>query len=226
MSYWLSKALGSNDGENLGKLVPLVIFFVIWVFGAIAKVAQKGKHGTEHEPEVPDEGQEPSFDDLAEKIRQRHTGAQKEAGRVFKEGENKRYQPPAKPSQPKTLSPRRSEPKIPPKPAVSSLQSSPEQEGPKLKVVKGLEMPAVGEPLPADKPVLQKVKPDMQKVQSLTPETAKVSAEPEIIHHQYLTELAEQYSATDGFLKAVLTYEILGPPVVLRDAVETRCEVF
>ena len=48
MSYWLDKVLGSDETENLGKLVPLVIFFVIWLLGAIAK-ARSGKKGEENQ---------------------------------------------------------------------------------------------------------------------------------------------------------------------------------
>ncbi len=48
--------------ENLGKLAPLVIFFVIWLFGAIAKAAQKGKKGTEEESAKGQEKHEPGFD--------------------------------------------------------------------------------------------------------------------------------------------------------------------
>jgi hypothetical protein len=95
------------------------------------------------------------------------------------------------------------------------MQSTLEQEGPKLKVVKGLGKPDVGTPITVEKPTLQKVEPGLQKVDALTPENAKVSSEPETHHHQYLTELAEQYATQDGFRKAILNYEILGPPLAL-----------
>lgn len=225
MSYWLNKVLGSDETENLGKLVPLVIFFVIWLIGAIAKAAQKGKKGTEQESAEVQGKHETGFDGLAKKIRERYAEAQKEAGRAAQEREKGQYQPPARSPQPRTPPPRRPEPKMPPKPVAYPMQSTPEQEGPKLKVVKNLEKPTVA-PLPVDKPTLQKVEPDLQKVDALTPENAKVSSEVEIIHHQYLSELAEQYSTADGFRKAILNYEILGPPVALRCAVETQNENF
>ncbi len=225
MSYWLNRVLGSDETENLGKLVPLVIFFVIWLLGAIAKAAQKGKKGTEQESAEVQEKHEPSFDGLAKKIRERYAEAQKETGRAAQERENEQFQPPARASQPKPPPPRRPEPRPTRKPAYP-VQSTPEQEGPKLRVVKGLENPNVGTPLPVDKPTLQKVEPDLQKVDALTPENAKVSGKVEIIHHHYLSELAEQYSTADGFRKAILNYEILGPPVALRCAVETQNENF
>ena len=106
------------------------------------------------------------------------------------------------------------------------MQSTPEQEGPTLRVVKGLEEPNVGTPLPVDKPTLQRVEPDLHKVDAITSENAKVSSEVEIIHHQYLLDLAEQYATQDGFRKAILNYEILGPPVSLRCAVDTQNEAF
>ncbi len=215
MSYWLDKLLCSNDTENIGKIVPLIIFFVIWVVGAIAKVAQKGKKGEEKDLSQGQENAEPGFDDLAKKIRERYAEAQKEAGREAQEQENEQFQPPARASQPKPPPPRRPEP-IPTRKPAYPMQSTPEQEGPKLRVVKGLEKPNVA-PLPADKPVLQKVEPGLQRVDALTPENAKVSGEVEIIHHQYLSELAEQYATQDGFRKAILNYEILGPPLALRD---------
>ena len=72
ISYWLDKVLGVNDdGNNLAKLAPLVIFFVIWLFGAIAKAAQKGKKGTEGESAKGQEKHESGFDGLAKKINHR-----------------------------------------------------------------------------------------------------------------------------------------------------------
>ena len=103
------------------------------------------------------------------------------------------------------------------------MQSMPEQEEPKLSVVKDPEKPDVGTPLPVDKPTLQKVKLDLQRVDALT----KVSSEVKIHYqHPYLLELAEQYATQDGFRKAILNYEILGPPVSLRCAVDTQNENF
>ena len=220
MSYLLDKLLADNDVNNLGKFAPLVIFFVIWLFGAIAKAAQKGKKGTEEELAKGQEKQETGFDGLAKKIRERYAEAQKEAGREVKERENEQFQPPASSaSQTKPPPPRRLEPKTPPKPVAYPMQSTPEQEGPKLRVVKGLGKPDVGAIIPVDKPTLQKVEPGLQRVDALTPENAKVSSDPGIHHHQYLTELAEQYATQDGFRKAILNYEILGPPLALRDYV-------
>ncbi|MGD0572263.1 MAG: hypothetical protein ABSB11_04510 [Sedimentisphaerales bacterium] len=214
ISYWLNKVLGSDETENLGKLVPLIIFFVIWVVGAIAKAAQKGKGDTETESSQVDK-------ELADKIRERY--AQKKAGREVQQRENEQFSPPARVSKPKSPPPRRPEPRPPKKPIAPPVYS---QEGPTLRVVKGLEKPDVGTPLPVYKPTLQKVESGLQKVDALTPENAKASSEPEIIHHHYISELAEQYSTADGFRKAILNYEILGPPVALRCAVETQSENF
>ncbi len=72
-------------------------------------------------------------------------------------------------------------------------------------------------PYQSYKPILQKVEPGLQKVDALTPENAKASSEVEIIHHHHISELAEQYSTPNGFRKAILNYEILGPPLALRD---------
>jgi hypothetical protein len=236
MSYWLDKMLSANDdGNNLSKLAPLVIFFVIWVVGAIAKAAQKGKKGTEEEPAKEQAKQEPGFDELAKKIRERYAEAKKEAGREVKQAENERLQPPASLRQqapPISPSPARypAAPKQPmfevtratgqpqtKEPAAYSMQSTPEQEGPTLRVVKGLEQTNVGTHLKVEKPTLQKVEPGLQKVDAITSENAKVSGEVEIIHHQYLSELAAQYATQDGFRKAILNYEILGPPISLRE---------
>ena len=228
MSYWLDKMLGADDdGNNLTKLVPLVIFFVIWVVGAIAKAAQKGKKGTEVATEPPEESEEHSFDDLAKKIRERYTEAREQAekNREAQQGGNEQFRPPARPPQPRIPPPRRPEPRPILKPAYP-MQSTPEQEGPTLRVVKGLEQSKVGTHLTVEKPTLQKVEPGLQRVDALTSENAKVSGEVEIIHHQYLSELAEQYSTADGFRKAILNYEILGPPVSLRCAVDTQNENF
>ncbi|MGB7582714.1 MAG: hypothetical protein WBL85_09750 [Sedimentisphaerales bacterium] len=225
MSYWLNKVLGSDETENLGKLVPLIIFFVIWVVGAIAKAAQKGKKGTEEESAKGQEKHKPGFGDIAKIIRERYAEAQKETGREVQERENEQFQPPARSPQPKTPPPRRPV-QIPTRKPAYQMQSAPEQEGPKLRVVKILEKPDVGIPLPVYKPNLQKVESGLQKVDALTPENAKASSEPEIIHHHYISELAEQYSTADGFRKAILNYEILGPPVALRCAVETQNENF
>lgn len=219
MGYWLNKMLSiSNDTDNLSKIAPLVIFFVIWLLGAIAKAVQKGKKGTETESSQVDK-------EIADKIRERYAQAPKKAGRAVRERENEQYQPPARPSQPRMPPPRRPEP-IPTRKPAYPMQSTPDQEVSKLKVVKGLEKPNVGTPLPLDKPTLQKAEPDLQKIDALTPENAKVSGEVEIIHRHYLSELAEQYSTADGFRKAILNYEILGPPVALRCAVEMRNENF
>ena len=223
MDYWLEKVLGSDETENLGKLVPLVIFFVIWVVGAIAKAAQKGKKGAE-EPAESQDKHESGFDDLAKKIRERYAEAQKEAGRAAQEREKEQFQPPARVSQPKTPPSRRPEPIPVKKPIAPPVYA---QEGPTLKVVNGLEWTNVGTHLTVEKPTLQIVEPGLQKVDAPTSENAKVSSEAEIIHHQYLLELSKQYTTQDGFRKAILNYEILGPPLALRDyvycgAVEAR----
>jgi hypothetical protein len=217
ISYWLGKVLGVNDdGNNLSKIAPLIVFFVIWLFGAIAKAAQKGKKNTVEESAEGQKKHESGFNDLAKKIRDRYAQAQKEAGREVQERENEQYQPPARLPQPKQPPPRGLEPKMPPKPAAYPMRSTPEQEGPKLRVIKGLEKPHLA-PLPVDKPTLQKVESGLQKVDALTPENAKVSGDVEIIHHLYLFELAEQYSTANGLRKAILNYEILGPPLALRE---------
>ncbi len=92
------------------------------------------------------------------------------------------------------------------------------QEGPTLRVVKGLEQKNVAAHLTVEKPTLQKVEPDLQKVDALTSENAKVSSEVEIHQqHPYLAELAGQFTHADGLRKAILNYEILGPPLSLRD---------
>jgi hypothetical protein len=216
MSYWLDKMLGAdNDTDNLTKLVPLVIFFVIWLFSAIAKAAQKGKKGEEKELSEGQEEQKPSFDDLAKKIRERYSAAKGQVKIEAQQGGNEQFQSPARMPQPKPP-PRRPEP-IPTRRPAYQMQSTPEQEGPTLRVVKGLEQSKVGTHLTVEKPTLQKVEPGLQKVDALTSENAKVSSEVEIIHHQYLSELAEQYATQDGFRKAILNYEILGPPLSLRD---------
>ena len=62
MSYWLDIMLGDNDdGNNLAKFAPLVIFFVIWLFGAIAKARSGKKDEAKKLPEGQEE-QEPGFE--------------------------------------------------------------------------------------------------------------------------------------------------------------------
>jgi hypothetical protein len=192
MSYWLDKLLGDNDDwNNLSKSAPLVIFFVIWLFSAIAK-ARAGKKGGEKELSEGQEEQKPSFDDLAEKIRERYSAAKEQANRGVQQGENASSQPPARTPQSKPPPPRRPEPIPAKKPVAPPMYS---QEGPTLKV-----------------------EPDLHKVDAITPENAKVSSEVEIHQqHSYLAELAEQYATQDGFRKAILNYEILGPPLALRE---------
>jgi len=192
MGYWLDKVLGAdNDTDNFTKLVPLVIFFVIWLFGAIAK-ARSGKKGEEKELSESQEEQKPGFDKLAKKIRERYTAAREQARRAAEQEENKQFQPPAMVPQPKPAIPRRSEPIPAKKPIAPPMYS---QEGPTLKVG-----------------------PDLHKVDALTSENAKASGEV-VIHqqHSYLAGLAEQYATQDGFRKAILNYEILGPPLALRE---------
>jgi len=222
IGYWLEKILGSNDMDNLGKFVPILIFFVIWLFGAIAK-AKAGKKGEVKELSEGQEEQEPGFDDLAKKIRERYSAAKEQAKKEAQKGENEQFSPPARSFQPKPPPARRPEPIPAKKPITPPVYA---QEGPTLKVVKGLGKPDVGTPVTVEKPTLQKVEPGLQKVDAITSENAKVSSEMEIIHHQYLLELAEQYATQDGFRKAVLNYEILGPPVSLRCAVDKQNEAF
>jgi hypothetical protein len=117
--------------------------------------------------------------------------------------------------QPKPPPPRRPE-SVPDKEPIAPPIYS--QEGPTLKVVDGLEWTSVGTPIKVEKPTLQKVEPDLHKVDAITSENAKVSGEVEIHQqHPYLAELAEQYATQDGFRKAILNYEILGPPLALRE---------
>lgn len=225
MSYWLDKILGANDdGNNFGKLVPLIIFFVIWAVSAISKAAQKGKKGTEAEPEqLEKEGEEHSFEDLASKIRERYSAAKEQAKKEAQQGGNEQFSPPARAPQPKPPAPRRPEPIPAKKPITPPVYA---QDEPMLRVVKGLTQTNVSTHITVEKPTMQKVEPDLHKVDALTSENAKVSGEVEIIHHQYLSELGEQYSTSDGFRKAILNYEILGPPVSLRCAVDTQNEAF
>jgi hypothetical protein len=213
MSYLLDKLLADNDGNNLGKFAPLIIFFVIWLFGAIAK-ARGGKKGEEKELPKDQETHESSFDDLAQKIRDRYIAAREQAKKEAQQGGNEQFQPPAMAPQPKQPLPRRPEPIPAKKPVAPPVYA---QEGPTLRVVKGLEQASVGDHLTVEKPTMQKVDSALQKVDAITSENAKVSADVEIIHHQYLSELAEQYATQDGFRKAILNYEILGPPISLRE---------
>ncbi|MGA2070782.1 MAG: hypothetical protein ABSG97_05485 [Sedimentisphaerales bacterium] len=218
MSDWLNKMLGSDQTENFGKLVPLIIIFIIWVVGAISKAAQKGKKGAETKIEPPEEGEEHSFDDLARKIRQRYAEAKEQAekNRDVQQGVNEQFQSPARTPQPKPPPQRRPEP-IPAKKPVAPPAYA--QEGPTLKVVKGLGKPDVGTPVTVEKPILEKVEPRLQKVEGITSDVPMVSTETEIAHkeHPYLAELVAQYATKDGFRKAILNYEILGPPIALRD---------
>jgi hypothetical protein len=231
MSYWLDKVLGANhDTESIGKIVPIIIFFVIWLVSAIAKASQKGKKGKEKELSEGQEKQEPGFDELAKKIRERYAAAKEQAQREAQQGGNEQFQPPARTPQPKPL-PAAVSPAQPiaiprsPMFEVTRATGQPEvknpvtyaHEGPTLKVAKGLQNANVGDHLEIEKPNLLKVDTALQKVDAITSENAKVSAEVEIIHHQYLSELAEQYTTQDGFRMAILNYEILGPPLSLRE---------
>jgi len=237
MSYWLDKVLSANDdGNNLGKFAPLVIFFVIWLFGAIAK-ARAGKKGVEEKPTEGKEKHQPDFDELAKKIRERYAAAKEQARRAAQQDENGRLEPPAQVSRPNAAAtPYRTVPPAsstqsaagpkPPMFEVTRATGRPEvikpvtyaQEGPTLKVVKGLEQTNVGDHLEIEKPTMQKVESALHKVDALTSENAKVSSEVEIHQqHPYLAELAEQYAHADGLRKAILNYEIFGPPLALRD---------
>ena len=223
MRYWLDKMLGANDdGNNLGKFAPLLIFFVIWLFSVIAK-SRAGKKGEEKELSECQEEQEPSFDNLAKKIRERYSAAKEQVKKEAQQGGNEQFSPPARLYQPKPPAPRRPEPMPAQKPVAPPVYA---QDEPMLRVVKGLTQTNVGTHLTVEKPTMQKVEPDLHKVDALTSENAKVSSEVEIIHHQYLSELGEQYSTADGFRKAILNYEILGPPVSLRCEVDKQNEAF
>jgi hypothetical protein len=227
MSDWLNKLLAADDnGNNWTKLLPLLIFFVIWVVGAISKAAQKGKKGTEAEPEEPSEvGGEPSFDDLAKKIRERYTQAKEEAmkQREVQQGAKPAHQPPARPPKPipsPRPTPSITRPEYParPKPPLYEVNKTPSGtgEGPTLRVVKGLEKPAVNASVSIEKPILRRVESGLEKVEGITSDVPMVSTGAGPKQPHYLTELVEQYSTTDGFRKAILNYEILGPPVGLR----------
>ncbi len=237
MGYWLEKVLGADDdGNNLTKLAPLVIFFVIWLVSAIAKASQKGKKGEEGKSAEGQEKHQPDFDELAKKIRERYTAAKEQARRAAEE-ENGRLEPPAQAPRPNAAAtPYRTVPSASPiQPAagpkspmfeVAKTAGQPQikkpvtyaPEGPTLKVVKGLQNANVGDHLEIEKPNLLKVDSTLQKVEEITSENAKVSSEVEIHQqHPYLAELAEQFTHADGFRKAILNYEILGPPLSLRD---------
>jgi hypothetical protein len=215
MSCWLDKLLGDNDDwNNLGKIVPIIIFAVIWLFGAIAK-ARSGKKGEEKGLSEGQKKQKPGFDDLARKIRERYSAAKEQAKREAQQGGNEQFMPPAKTPQPKPPPPRRPE-SIPAKKAIPPPMYS--QERPTLRVVKGLEQTNVDDHLEIEKPTMQKVESASHKVDAITSKNAKVSSEVEIHQqHPYLAELAEQYATQDGFRKAILNYEILGPPLALRE---------
>ncbi len=228
MSDWLNKLLAADDdGNGLGKLVPLIIIFVIWVISAISKAAQKRKKGAETETEPPEESEETSFDELAKKIRQRYAEAKEQAAknREAQQGGKTPQQPPAKPVKPTTAP-------VTPRPATTAPSSRYEtsakqpmyevtklSEEATLRVVKSLEKPAVNVPVKVERPVLDKVEPAIKKIEGIHSDVPMVSTEAEILYmeHPYLAELAAQYATRDGFRKAILNYEILGPPLSLRD---------
>jgi len=214
ISNLLYKLLGQdNDKDNFTKLAPLIIFFVIWLVGAIVKAVQKSKAGTQQpeKPTKPREKQEPSFEELAKKIQQKYARAKEEARRAAQEREIEEAKPPIGRIEPKPVIQIKPQPQqeIAAKPAVATYES------PTIRVLKNLESPEA--PVTVERPVLENVEPIFEKAEGLTPEGATVSTEPEIIHHEYLRELIGQYSTTDGFRKAILSYEILGKPVGMRE---------
>jgi hypothetical protein len=223
MSEWLNRILAADDSNNWGKLVPLVIFFVIWALSAVSKAFQK-KKGAETEPRPSEEAEEPSFDDLARKIRERYAEAKDQAEKkATGRGGETAQQPPARPAVKPPAAPRPASVVIPPPRYQAApkpmFEVTKQPEGPTLKVVKGLEGPAVNVPVGVEKPILQRVEPGIEKVEGITAEVPMVSTETGTIYKEnpYLTELMEQYSTRDGFRKAILNYEILGPPISMRD---------
>lgn len=214
-----------DDGSNWGKLVPLLIFFVIWAVSAISKAVQKGKKGDEIEQQPSEESDEQSFDDLAKKIRERYQQAKEEAMKKqeSRQGGQTGQQPPARqtkeiPSPRPASSITRTEyPAIPKSPSFEkTVSSAGASEGPTIRVVKTLEKPSVNVELGLQKPMLEKVEPGLEKVEGITPDVPMVTTEVGMKQSHYLAELAEHYSSTDGLRKAILNYEILGPPVGLR----------
>jgi hypothetical protein len=220
MSELLNRLLAADDdGTNFGKLVPLIIFFAIWALSAISKAFQKGKKGTETEPEPSEEGEEPSFDDLARKIRERYAEAKEQAAkRASEQGGETTQQPPARPAKPAAapVAPRLAT--TTPAPSYQPMfEVTKPLEEPTLRVVKGLEQPSISVPLTIERPTLHRVEPSIERVEGITSNVPMVSTEVHRAMNPYLAELAAQLATQDGFSKAILNYEILGPPIALRE---------
>jgi hypothetical protein len=219
MNNLFNKLLASDEDNNLTKLVPLLIFFVIWVVGAIAKAAQKGKKGEEEEATESQEKHEPSFDDLAKKIRERYGQAKEQAKKNMdmQQGVKTGQPPPARATQIRQPPPRRPMPEPTRRPVISARHSVQYEEGPTLRVVKELEKPAVNVPVALEKQILERVEPGLEKVEGITSDVPMVTTQGGPKEPHFLSELSAQFLSTDNLRKAILNYEILGPPLSMRE---------
>ena len=184
---------GNETIDNIMEVLPFIIIGGLWLLGAIAKTIQASKKAEQRpgQPKKPAIKRQP--EDLAGFIRivkEQYASAKQQATKAIE----------------KPLAVQTPKPVAKPKPIYEVTTPS---------VQPMIEKPVVEELKPALKPA-SVVSEELPEIKEEHPVEPPIAAGAEITQSKYLTELAKQYANVDDLRKAILHYEILGPPVTLR----------
>lgn len=185
---------GKETIDKIMEVVPFIVIGVLWLLGAIAKTVQASKKseqtGPQKKPSI--KRQPENLADFIRIVKEQYSAAKEQAMKASGQSSVMRLEAKAVPR---------------PKPPMIEFTT------PSSRTV--IEKQVVEEPSPDLEPV-SLAQAELTEIKEEHP-AETVSAIVEIAQSQYLRELAKQYANVDDLRKAILHYEILGPPVALRE---------
>lgn len=186
----------SPDGDGWMNILVVVVMAVIWMVGAIVK-STKTKSGDKQPPSRMPSHKSPGHSRGVQQ--QMPEQAQRPAG------------PPQRPGQAPDAPKRRT--------MLSDLREAARKFATEAEQAFQVQT-TKPTPEPASKPQIQpettpQVEPTIAPTKKLDDSQAAVA--PEMLANQHLSELLSDYADPDKLRRAILHYEILGPPLSLRD---------
>ena len=185
---------GKETIDKLMEVAPFIVIGGLWLLGAIAKTVQARKKseqtGLQKKPVIKRQPQ--NLADFIRIVKEQYASAKEQATKGAEQSSVMR------PVSQTVTRPR------PPMFEVTTAAGQP-----------AIEKPVVKEPSSVQEPV-SLAPAELTEIKEEHP-AETVSEATEIAQSQYLRELAKQYANVDDLRKAILHYEILGPPVALRE---------
>ncbi len=180
--------------DKLSEIAPFIIIGAIWLVAAIVKAMAASRKGQQPGPEhkAKAKPRQPDFNDFVKMVRERYAAAREQIKRESEE--------------PAVMQRPAPEPyQIPAQPARVEAETVPKL--PLLEVTIPAAQPEIG------KPSAEQLTPPLAEEHPVELDAAVGATVP----HPYLADLAEQYADPNGLRKAILSYEILGAPLALRE---------